>query len=224
MRISSTAFDFVTCFGNRRSGPYIILCQRRRRQHATANVGVRKVLSCGAGGTESPASARYSGKRYNADGWSVQFARILQIGRTALMLWRAKDTKMRGGQEVQVMREREETDDFCISFRIPSYQTIILQLQWLLRHHIFEPSFPCLGKLNGRERRNWWFTVIIGPYCQTIKEFSSNINKEKYKSCSRTLLPANSKILLSLRDVAQETERNLLKLCDVHFVISYDFL
>ena len=53
MRISSTVFDFVTCFGNRRSGPYIILCQRRRRQHATANVGVRKVLSCGAGGTES---------------------------------------------------------------------------------------------------------------------------------------------------------------------------
>ena len=43
------------------------------------------------------------------------------------MLWRAKDTKMRGGQEVQVMREREETDDFCISFRIPSYQMIILQ-------------------------------------------------------------------------------------------------
>ena len=171
MRISSTIFDFVTCFGNRRSGSYIILCQRRRRHHATANVDVRKVLSCGAGGTESAASARYSGKRYNADGWSVQFARILQIGRTALMLWRAKDTKMRGGQEVQVMRE--ETDDFCISFRIPSYQTIILQ--WLLNHHIFEPSFPCLGKLNGRERRNWWFTVIIGPYCQTIKEFSSNI-------------------------------------------------
>ena len=169
MRISSTVFDFVTCFGNLRSGSYIILCQRRRRQHATANVDVQKVLSCGAGGTESAASARYSGKRYNADGWSVQFARILQIGRTALMLWRAKDTKMRGGQEVQVMREREETDDFCISFRIPSYQTIILQ--WLLGHHIFEPSFPCLGKLNGRERRNWWFTIIIGSYCQAIKNF-----------------------------------------------------
>ena len=49
-------------------------------------------------------------------------------------------------------RGREETDDFCISFRIPSYQTIMLQ--WLLSHHIFEPSFPCLAKLNGRERRN----------------------------------------------------------------------
>ena len=37
------------------------------------------------------------------------------------------------------------------------------------------------------------------------------------------LLPAYSKILLRLRDVAQETERNLLKICGVHFVTSYDF-
>ena len=173
MRISRTIFDCVTCFGNRRSGFYIILCQRRRRHHATANVGVQKVLSCGAGGTESAASARYSGKRYNADGWSVQFARILQIGRTALMLWRAKDTKMRGGQEVQVMREREERlMTFAFLSGFPPIRQLSYTDYWVT---IFlNRLFLVVENYYGRETRNWWLTVIIGSYCQAIKEFSSN--------------------------------------------------